>query len=169
MKRTVCYAALAAAIGFIPIASAQTVKPAAPAADQFIPGTPIKVKNGAKVDNVHVALKAAYPAIAKVWELCAGQTAVITSGEDSFDAHKPFSWHFHDGRAIDLRGWHSAKQVACIKRELPPRLPKDFGGQGYYQLIWETPETHKTNAPHWHLAFVDPRGTGIYRTATQGK
>jgi hypothetical protein len=77
---------------------------------------------------------------------------MITSGIDSLDVHKVGSWH-GQGRAIGGLS-HTEADVACIRRELPRRLPRAFESEGQYQLIWETPRTHKTNAPHWHLAFV---------------
>jgi hypothetical protein len=139
---------LLAAVFVAPTANADTLV-------RFADDAVIWVKKGAVVESLHPAIKLAVPTINAVWQICGVHEAVITSGKDSFEAHRKLSTHVY-GRAVDLRGrTHTLEQIACIKRELPPRLPTAFQHEGRYQLIWETPKTHRTNAPHWHLQFVD--------------
>lgn len=128
---------------------------ALPAYSQTPTSFSMRIKDGVKLKGVHAALTTSFPAIDDVWRVCEVDAPVITSGVDALDVHRTGSWHAV-GRAVDIRGRsHTPAQVACIKNELPGRLPQDFSAEGSYVLIWETPQTHRTNSPHWHLAFVE--------------
>jgi hypothetical protein len=114
----------------------------------------IMIKEGVDMSGVQQPMLDTFPAVIATWTFCEAGQPVITSGVDSMSAHRKGSAHGY-GNALDWRGRsHDSKTVACIQRELPKRLPDVTAAGARYVLIWETPATHKTNAPHWHLGYV---------------